>query len=240
MIVIPAMDIIDGKVVRLKKGEYTTKREYSDNPLEIAKVFEGAGLNHLHIVDLDGAKGGCPENLGIVEEIASKTSLHIDFGGGIKSVKSLESAISAGAKEVSLGSLAVKNPEIVMDLLKTYCDNIILSADESKGLIAITGWTEETKLEVIPFIKNWYDEGIKKVISTNIEKDGMLSGPDFDLYRKIGNEIPGLKVVASGGIRNKEDLIALNENGLWGAIVGKAYYEGRIKPSDMKEAEDAS
>ena len=229
MIIIPAIDIIGGKVVRLSKGDFDSKKEYSSNPLDMAKRFEDAGLTHLHLVDLDGAKGGKPENLKVLETIASGTKLNVDFGGGVKSLESLVSVLNAGAKEVSLGSVAVKNREAVLEWVGKYKD----------GLISISGWMEDTKIEAIEFIKGYYEEGLKKVISTDISRDGMLTGPSFELYKTIDSAIPGIKTVASGGISSYEDLVALGKLGIWGAIVGKAYYEGRISLEKLKEAEDA-
>ena len=239
MIIVPAIDIIGGKVVRLSKGDYDSKKEYSSNPLDMAKRFEDAGLSHLHLVDLDGAKGGKPENLKVLESIASGTKLHVDFGGGVKSLESLVSVLSAGAKEVSLGSVAVKNREAVLEWVGKYKDQLILSADVKDGLISISGWMEDTKIEAIDFIKGYYEQGLKKVISTDISRDGMLTGPSFELYKNIDSAIPGIKTVASGGISSYEDLVALGKLGIWGAIVGKAYYEGRISLEKLKEAEDA-
>ena len=228
MIIVPAIDIIGGKVVRLSKGDYDSKKEYSSNPLDMAKRFEDAGLTHLQ-----------PENLKVLESIASGTKLHVDFGGGVKSLESLVSVLSAGAKEVSLGSVAVKNREAVLEWVGEYKDQLILSADVKDGLISISGWMEDTKIEAIDFIKGYYEQGLKKVISTDISRDGMLTGPSFELYKNIDSAIPGIKTVASGGISSYEDLVALGKLGIWGAIVGKAYYEGRISLEKLKEAEDA-
>lgn len=239
MIIIPAIDIIDSRVVRLSKGDYSSKKEYSSDPLEMAKRFEGAGLTHLHLVDLDGAKGGRPENLKVLERIAANTSLTVDFGGGVKSLDSLVSVLSAGAKEVSLGSVAVKDREAVLKWIDDYRDSLILSADVRDGLVSISGWKENTQLEAISFIKDYFDRGISKVISTDISKDGMLQGPSFELYESIQSAVPGMKVVASGGISSVDDLDKLRKLSVWGTIVGKAYYEGRITLSELKEAEDA-
>lgn len=239
MIVIPAIDIIGGRVVRLEKGDYLSKKEYSSDPLEMAKRFEGAGLSHLHLVDLDGAKGGKPENLKVLERISSGTSLYVDFGGGVKTLESLKDVLSAGAREVSLGSVSVKNPSAVKKWIKAYKDCLILSADVRDMKIAISGWKEDTALDAIPFIKEYHELGIKKVISTDISKDGMLSGPSFELYKEIMNAVKGIKTVASGGISSYEDIVACSRLGCWGTIVGKAYYEGRVSLSQLKEAEDA-
>ena len=239
MIIIPAIDIIDAKVVRLSKGDYDSKKEYSSDPLEMAKRFEGAGLTHLHLVDLDGAKGGKPENLKVLERIASQTTLRVDFGGGVKSLDSLVSVLDAGAKEVSLGSVAVKDRDSVLSWIDKYRDFLILSADVRDGLISISGWKENTEIEAISFIKDYHEKGLGKVISTDISRDGMLTGPSFELYKNILDSVPGMKVVASGGNSSFEDLRKLNKLSVWGTIVGKAYYEGRITLTELKEAEDA-
>ena len=239
MIVIPAIDIIEGKGVRLSKGDYLSRKEYSSNPVERAKRFEGAGLTHLHLVDLDGAKGGRPENLDVLERIARETSLYVDFGGGVKSLDSLKSVLDSGAREVSLGSVAVKDRESVLEWIDLYKDQLILSADVRDGSISISGWKEDTRIEALGFIEYFHNEGINKVISTDISRDGMLSGPSFELYQQIKRRVPGMKVVASGGISCLDDLLRLGSEGVWGAIVGKAYYEGRISLSELKEAENA-
>ena len=239
MIVIPAIDIIESHVVRLEKGDYSSKKEYSSDPLEMAKRFEDAGLTHLHLVDLDGAKGGEPKNLKVLEKIASKTTLSVDFGGGVKSLESLESVLSAGAKEVSVGSIAAKDKHQVFSWLDKYQDRLILSADCRNRILAISGWKEDTSIQIIPFIKEYFDKGLQKVISTDISKDGMLSGPSFDLYSDIMKAIEGEKVIASGGISSIEDVYRCASIGCHGVIVGKAYYEQRITLKELKEAEDA-
>ncbi len=239
MFVIPAIDLIDGKVVRLKGGDYEKKTEYSSDPLEVAKGFEAAGLTHLHLVDLDGAGGNGPVNLGVLERIASCTSLSIDYGGGIKTRSHLESALSAGAAEVSLGSIAVKKESEVVSWLDEYRGRLILSADAINGFIAVSGWKEKTSEDAVSFIKRYAAYGLNKVISTDISRDGMLSGPSYGLYDRIMSEVPSVSLIASGGISSGEDLIRLSERGLYGAIVGKAYYEGLISIEKMKEAENA-
>ena len=239
MFIIPAIDLIDGKVVRLQGGDYGKKTEYSSDPLEVAKSFESAGLSHLHLVDLDGAKGNGPVNLGVLERIAAKTSLSVDYGGGIKTREHLESALSAGANEVSLGSIAVRREQEVMSWLTDYSGKLILSADARNGMVAVSGWLENTDLDVISFIDRYASNGLKKVISTDISKDGMLTGPSFDLYERIGKAVNGVSLIASGGISSFDDLARLAEKGLYGAIVGRAYYEGRISLKELKEAENA-
>ncbi len=239
MIVIPAIDIIDGKVVRLSKGDYSSKIEYSSNPVDMAKRFESAGLTHLHLVDLDGAKGGEPKNLSVLEDIVKNTNLMVDFGGGIKSLSSLERVLNSGANEVSLGSIAVKNPDVVASWLEKYRGRLILSADCKANLVSISGWTEDTNLEITDFISSYAEKGLDKVISTDISKDGMLSGPAFELYNSILKVLPDENVIASGGIATYQDIVECGKLGCYGVIVGKAYYEGRITLEELKEAESA-
>ncbi len=239
MYIIPAIDLIDGNVVRLKGGDYSEKTLYSSSPLEMAKRFEGAGLKRLHLVDLDGAKSDGPKNLKVLEEIAAKTALIIDYGGGIKTREHLESALSAGAAEVSLGSIAVKRRAEVIAWLKDYKDRVILSADAKNELIAISGWRENTDISIYDFIESYMREGLSKVITTDISRDGMLTGPAVDLYKKLLQKERGIKLIASGGVSCYEDLIELSKAGLYGTIVGKAYYEGRITLEELQEADDA-
>ncbi len=239
MYIIPAIDLIDGKVVRLKGGDYSERTLYSSSPLEQAKRFESAGLKRLHLVDLDGAKGDGPMNLKVLEELASKTALIIDYGGGIKSREHLESALNAGAQEVSLGSIAVKRRDEVVSWLKEYKDRVILSADAKNEMIAISGWRENTDISLFDFIDSYMREGIAKVITTDISRDGMLTGPATELYKKLLLKEPGIKLIASGGVSCYEDLVELKSAGLYGAIVGKAYYEGRIALSSLREIDDA-
>ena len=239
MIVIPAIDIIEGKVVRLSKGDYSSKIEYSDNPVDMAKRFESSGLTHLHLVDLDGAKGGKPENLKVLEDIVRTTDLSVDFGGGVKTLASLISVLDSGAKEVSLGSIAVKDPDSVLSWIDQYKDRLILSADARDGKVAISGWKEGTELDILSFIESYAQKGLSKVISTDISRDGMLSGPALELYKAIISKVPNEKVIASGGISCYEDIIKCGEIGCFGVIVGKAYYEGRISLEALKEAESA-
>lgn len=239
MTVIPALDIIDGRLVRLAMGDYLKKTEYSSTPLDMAKRFEDAGLKHIHLVDLDAAKSGELKNLKILEEIAKKTKLSIDFGGGVKTEQNLKSVLNAGAAEVSVGSVAVKNPSLVYSWIEKYENKLILSADSLNGFISISGWQQNTDLDVISFIKSYNEKGLKKVIATDISRDGMLSGPSLGLYTKLLNSLPDEFVIASGGISSYSDLIALKEIGIKSAIVGKAYYEGRISLEELKEAENA-
>ena len=201
MRIIPAIDIIDGKCVRLSKGDYATKKIYNEHPLEVAKAFEGVGIQYLHLVDLDGAKSQHIVNYKVLEDIASKTSLQIDFGGGLKSDKDLHIAFESGAKQITGGSIAVKDPEIFKGWLKTYgAEKIILGADAQDEKVAISGWMEASQEELIPFIASYKKEGVSYVICTDISKDGMLEGPSFNLYKRILDEVPGVNLIASGGI----------------------------------------
>lgn len=240
MRIIPAIDIIDGKCVRLSKGDYDTKKIYNEHPLEVALEFEAHGITHLHLVDLDGAKSKEIVNHKVLEEIASKTSLAIDFGGGLKSTKDVEIAFNSGAKQITGGSIAVKNPELFAQWLETYgSDHIILGADAKNEKVATGGWTEESEEELIPFIGRYRERGITYVICTDISKDGMLQGPSFDLYQRIikadqsGAASP-LKLIASGGISAFEELPRLAELGCEGTIIGKAIYENRISLSQLE------
>ncbi|MEM9340667.1 MAG: 1-(5-phosphoribosyl)-5-[(5-phosphoribosylamino)methylideneamino]imidazole-4-carboxamide isomerase [Bacteroidota bacterium] len=234
MRIIPAIDIIEGKCVRLSKGDYDTKKIYNEDPLEVAKSFEGEGLQYLHLVDLDGAKAKHIVNWKVLEKIATKTSLTIDFGGGIKSDEDLKIAFESGAKQITGGSIAVKDPTLFESWIVGYgAEKIILGADAMEGKIAISGWQESTDEGIESFIKSYQEKGIEYVISTDISKDGMLEGPSFELYEKILKELPAIKLIASGGVSSIDDLIKLKEKGLEGAIVGKAIYENRITLKEL-------
>ena len=230
MRIIPAIDIIDGKCVRLSKGDYETKKIYNETPLEVAKQFEDHGIQYLHLVDLDGAKSKHIVNHHILEQIASKTNLKIDFGGGLKSDEDLRIAFESGANQITGGSIAVKNPETFQSWLKKFgSDKIILGADANNEKIAVSGWMEESDQELIPFIKKYQDEGVQYVICTDMSKDGMLQGPSFELYKKILEESnENLYLIASGGISTFNELPKLAEIGCEGTIIGKAIYENRI------------
>jgi len=244
MRIIPAIDIIDGKCVRLSKGDYSTKKIYNENPLEIAKQFEAHGIKYLHLVDLDGAKSKHIINHKILEEIALQTSLKIDFGGGLKTENDLKIAFECGANQITGGSIAIKNPETFKNWLKKFgCEKIILGADAKDEKVAISGWTENSNEDLIPFIKKYVEEGISYVICTDISRDGMLQGPSFELYQKILESIemsgraqsrPTLKLIASGGISTFEELPKLAEIGCEGVIIGKAIYENRIRLKQLE------
>lgn len=236
MRIIPAIDIIGGKCVRLSKGDYNTKIIYNENPLEVAKMFESHGIKYLHLVDLDGAKSSKIVNHKILEQIASKTTLKIDFGGGLKSDADLKIAFESGANQITGGSIAVKNREIFEKWIADYgADKIILGADANNEKVAVSGWLEDSNEDLIPFIKNYQSKGIQYVICTDIAKDGMLEGPSFELYKKILKEVTGIKLIASGGISTFAELPKLAEMGCEGTIIGKAIYEHKIS---MKELEN--
>jgi len=229
MRIIPAIDIIEGKCVRLSKGDYDTKIIYNENPLEVAKSFEAHGIEYLHLVDLDGAKSSKIVNYKILEQIATQTSLKIDFGGGLKSDDDLRIAFESGANQITGGSIAVKNREIFEKWISEYgSEKIILGADAKDEKIAVSGWLEESNEDLVPFIQDYQNKGIQYVICTDIAKDGMLQGPSFDLYSKILAEAKGVKLIASGGISTFDELPKLAELGCEGTIIGKAIYEGRI------------
>ncbi len=235
MRIIPAIDIINGECVRLSKGDYNQKTIYNSNVLDVAKNFEDNGIQFLHLVDLDGAKENRIINYKTLEQISSKTSLIIDFGGGLKSEEDIKIAFESGAKQVTLGSVAVKNPELFLKSLEKYgSEKIILGADARKEKIAVSGWLEESKMNIYDFIKEKTESGIEYVISTDIDKDGMLEGPSFDLYEKIIGENPNIKLIASGGITSASDLEKVKSIGCEGGIIGKALYENRITFNDLK------
>ena len=234
MRIIPAIDIIEGKCVRLSKGDYSTKKIYNEDPLEVAKSFEGAGLQYLHLVDLDGAKAKHIVNWKVLEKLATRTELNIDFGGGVKSDEDLRIAFESGATQITGGSIAVKEPVLFASWITKYGANkIILGADAMEGKIAVSGWQEDTDQEVEAFIADYVAKGIQYVISTDISKDGMLEGPSFDLYKSILEKLPEIKLIASGGVSSIDDLIKLKEDGLEGAIVGKAIYENKVTLDDL-------
>ncbi len=236
MRIIPAIDIIEGKCVRLSKGDYNTKKIYNENPLEVAKSFQDHGIEYLHLVDLDGAKSKHIVNHKILEQIASKTDLKVDFGGGLKSDKDLEIAFESGANQITGGSIAVKDPEIFQNWLQKYgSDKIILGADAKNRKIAVSGWLEDSDKEIIPFIQNYEEKGAKYVICTDISKDGMLEGPSFELYEEILSETQNIYLIASGGISEFDELPKLAELGCEGVIIGKAIYENRISLKQLEE-----
>ena len=236
MYIIPAIDLIDGKAVRLTQGDYNQKKEYNARPLEVAKQFEGAGLKRLHLVDLDGAKEKRVINWKVLELIASQTSLHVDFGGGVQSDEDLRIVFECGAKQVTGGSIAVKNPDELERWLSRHGpEKIILGADAKNEKIAVSGWEEGTDVWIYDFLEQWVDKGIKYVISTDVAKDGLLQGPSFDLYRNMQDRFPDLQIIASGGVSNMADIETLADMGVFGVIVGKAIYEGRVTLSELQK-----
>ncbi len=227
--IIPAIDVIEGKCVRLQQGDFSQKTIYNENPLDVAKDFEAHGLKRLHIVDLDGAKLGKVTNLKVLEEIAKNTNLTIDFGGGIKTDDDIRSVFDAGAKMASIGSIAVKEPEKFDAWLKKYgSEKILLGADVRDGKVAINGWQTTTELDILPFLKKYYAKGIRKVFVTDISKDGLLQGSAKKLYADILKHLPRLQLIASGGVDSIEEIGELEKIGCAGVIIGKAIYEDRI------------
>lgn len=234
MKIIPAIDIIDGKCVRLSKGDYNTKKIYNENPLEVAKEFEGFGIQFLHLVDLDGAKSKHIVNQKVLETIAKETSLHIDFGGGLKTEDDIAIAFNSGAKQITIGSIAVHNPSFCYQLIEKYgTEKIILGADCENRNIKISGWLEESNQNVIDFILDYQKKGIQNVICTDISKDGMLEGASTELYQEILNKTT-IQLVASGGISCIEDVYLMKEIGCAGTIIGKAIYEGKIQLKELQ------
>ena len=234
MDIIPAIDIIDGQCVRLTQGDYAQKKIYHQDPLEAAKKFEAAGLRRLHVVDLDGAKASRIINYKILQKLASKTNLQIDFGGGIKSDEDIRIAFESGARQVTVGTIAVKNKALFLSWLEQYGgERLILGADVRNEFLAISGWQETSELSLFDFLENYIAKGIQEVICTDIAKDGLLKGPSIPLYRRILDRFPSLRLIASGGVTTKTDLNELKAMGCHGAIVGKAIYEGRIKLEDL-------
>lgn len=227
--IIPAIDLIDGKCVRLSQGDFSRKIIYRENPLETAKEFEDAGLKRLHIVDLDGAKNGRVTNLKVLEKIASNTDLTIDFGGGIKTDEDIQSVFEAGAKIASIGSIAVKDAEKFFGWVEKYGgEKMLLGADVKDKRLAINGWQTATEIEILSFLKDYARRGVTQAFVTDISKDGLLQGSANELYKEILNAVPGLKLIASGGVSKIEDVDELEKIGCSGVIIGKAIYEGRI------------
>jgi phosphoribosylformimino-5-aminoimidazole carboxamide ribotide isomerase len=235
MRIIPAIDIIDGKCVRLSQGDYNQKTVYGEDVLDVAKWLEGQGISYLHLVDLDGAKGSGMYNHKILQQIASKTKLHIDFGGGIKTKLDAQNAFDYGASQVTCGSMAVDHRETFLECLDIFGpERIILGADAKNNFIMTKGWLENTQVLIDDFIQNFTSHGLQYVISTDINKDGMLNGPSFDLYDRLV-KTTNLNIIASGGITSMQDILQLNEIGCEGAIIGKAIYENKISISQLIE-----
>jgi phosphoribosylformimino-5-aminoimidazole carboxamide ribotide isomerase len=235
MKLIPAIDIIDGKCVRLTKGDYTTQKVYNTNPVEVAKEFEANGIRFLHLVDLDGAKSKHIVNYKVLENIAQETSLHIDFGGGIKSNEDVKIAFESGAHQLTGGSIAVQEPALFLSWLEQYgSERILLGADANQRMIATQGWLATSEIDVLDFIRSFEQKGVQSVVCTDISKDGMLQGPSLDLYKEIIQETD-VQLIASGGVSSIDDLQQLKELGCAGAIIGKAIYEGRITLDELRK-----
>jgi phosphoribosylformimino-5-aminoimidazole carboxamide ribotide isomerase len=235
MEIIPAIDIIEGKCVRLTQGDYSQKKVYNENPLEVAKEFEDAGLKRLHLVDLDGAKASQVKNWKVLEVIAAKTSLVIDFGGGVKTEKDVQIIFESGGTMVTIGSMAVKDEETFVNWLKKYgAEKFLLGADVKDEKIAVHGWLETTDVWIYDFIQKYIDHGVQQIFCTDVAKDGALQGPSVELYKSIMQKFPELHFIASGGVSNIEDVYQLKEINCKGVIIGKAIYEGRISLKDLK------
>ncbi len=234
--ILPAIDMIDGQCVRLTKGDYATKKVYGDDPLEMAKQFEGCGVDQIHVVDLDGAKEQYPKHLNQIERIKSHTSLKIEFGGGIKTKQALEDCDQAGVDQFIIGSLAVKSPEIVCGWLADFePDRFVLGADVQDGFIAINGWQEKSEMSLNAFISLYHKQGASYFLCTDINKDGMLQGSSKDLYQSLLVDFPAIKLIASGGVSSMAEVKELEAMGCDGAIIGKAIYEGRIEMEEFRE-----
>ncbi|MEM1216879.1 MAG: 1-(5-phosphoribosyl)-5-[(5-phosphoribosylamino)methylideneamino]imidazole-4-carboxamide isomerase [Bacteroidota bacterium] len=229
MYIIPAIDIIDGKCVRLTQGDYAQKKVYNEDPLEVAKAFADVGVTRLHLVDLDGARAQHIVNYKVLERIAKRTDLHIDFGGGLKADEDLHIAFESGAAQVTGGTVAVKNPDLFLSWLARYgAERIILGADVKNGKVAVSGWQEESAEELFPFLERYLAAGIQYAICTEVSRDGLLQGSDTDLYQRIRKQFPNLQLIASGGITTQQEVEDLTALGCFGAIIGKAIYEGRV------------
>ena len=231
---IPAIDLIDGKCVRLTKGDYNQKKVYNENPVEIAKGFEEMGFKRLHVVDLDGARSKHIVNVDVLKAITTETNLVVDFGGGIKSEEDIEKAFANGASMVTIGSIAVTQPELFLKWLDQYgAEKLILGADVKNGMISINGWKEDSAEQLLPFLKKYIDHGVKNVLCTEISKDGTLQGPALQLYQEIMAAYPQLHLIASGGVSSNEDIIALDQTGIPAVVFGKAFYEGKINIPEL-------
>ena len=234
MHIIPAIDLIDGKCVRLTEGDYTQKKVYNEDPLEVAREFEAHGITRLHLVDLDGAKAQHIVNHKVLKRIATHTNLLIDFGGGLKSDEDVRIAFDSGARQVTGGTVAVKNPELFLGWLERYGpERLILGADVKDGKVAVSGWQEQSELELFAFLEGYLQKGIRYSICTDISKDGRLEGSALELYKSLIARFPELKLIASGGVTTIDEVHALREAGCYGAIIGKAIYEGRIRLQEL-------
>lgn len=233
MHIIPAIDLIGGKCVRLTQGDYAREKVYRDNPVDVAKEFQDAGFARLHLVDLDGAKSGRVINWNVIESICGETSLKIDVGGGIKTAEELKRLLNLGVSQVNLGSIAVRNPELVRAWIETYGDKIILSADVRDGHVAVSGWQEASSLTIDELIKTYEPAGLSYVTCTDISADGTLAGPAVSLYEKLVSAFPSIRIIASGGVGSIDDIERLSTTGVYGVIVGKALYEGKVTAAEL-------
>ena len=232
---IPAIDLIDGKCVRLTKGEYDSKKIYNEDPVAQAREFEALGFKRLHVVDLDGAKSKHVVNDGVLRRITEATSLTVDFGGGIKTEEDIEKAFNAGAAMVTVGSIAVTKPELFMGWMEKYgAERMILGADVRQGKVSINGWLEDSEEDLLPFLRKYVDRGVRNVLCTEISKDGTLQGPATELYVEIMKAYPELHLIASGGVASNKDIEELDAKGIPAVVFGKAYYEGKIKVEGLK------
>ena len=237
---IPAIDIIEGQCVRLTKGDYNQKTVYRNSPVEVAKEFEAYGFKRLHVVDLDGAKSRHIVNNAVLKAITTETSLSVDFGGGIKTDEDIEKAFDAGACMVTIGSIAVTQPDLFLGWLEKYgAERMILCADVRKGKISINGWKEDSSEDLLPFLRKYVDAGVKNVLCTEISKDGTLAGPAIELYKEIMEAYPSLHLIASGGVSSKEDIMALDAAGIPSVVFGKAIYEGKINLKELWDWQNA-
>ncbi|MEO6915865.1 MAG: 1-(5-phosphoribosyl)-5-[(5-phosphoribosylamino)methylideneamino]imidazole-4-carboxamide isomerase [Chitinophagaceae bacterium] len=238
MQIIPAIDIIDGKCVRLTQGDYSKKKIYNEDPLEVALAFEAGGISRLHLVDLDGARAGMVKNWKVLELITRKTSMIIDFGGGIKQEADLLRVFDSGAKYATIGSLAVKSKDLFSEWLVRYgSDRFLLGADVKQGKIAVSGWEETSSVELFDLLNDYHEQGVHQVFCTDVSKDGLLQGPAIELYQSIISKFPAIDLIASGGVRGVEDLLELEHIGCSAAIVGKAFYEGLISIAELQHFE---
>jgi phosphoribosylformimino-5-aminoimidazole carboxamide ribotide isomerase len=234
--VIPSIDILEGKCVRLEQGDYRIKKVYDADPLDVAMTFQDNGFTRLHIVDLDGARSSHVVNWSVLERLAARTSLNIDFGGGIKTDDDLRIVFGSGASMATIGSIAIRDKALFLSWITAYGpDKIILGADVKDQHIAISGWQEVTDIGIMPFLTEYTENGVKEVLCTDVSKDGMLKGASFDLYQMILEKFPAIRLLASGGITSVDDLEKLDRLGVSGAIIGKAYYEGRLSLKDLKK-----
>jgi phosphoribosylformimino-5-aminoimidazole carboxamide ribotide isomerase len=233
--IIPAIDILDGKCVRLEQGDYRMKKVYNADPLDVARNFQDNGIKRLHMVDLDGARTSHVINWGVLERLSAKTSLKIDFGGGIKTDDDLQIVFESGASMATIGSIAIRDKDLFSSWMFAYGpEKIILGADVKNQMIAISGWQEVTDIGILPFLTEYKAHGVKEVLCTDVSKDGMLMGASFDLYSMIRAEFPAIRLLASGGITSVADIKKLNEMGVYGAVIGKAYYEGKLLLKDLR------